>query len=112
MSIFFLSAAKACVEPKCRPPADMYKTRNGLVIKFDLAGVKPEDIAINIQDAALTVSGVRKDLVLEEGLTYYSMEISYSHFERTVKLPFNLRHSRISNEYRDGMLIVRIEAND
>jgi HSP20 family protein len=36
------------------------------------------------------------------------MEIAYSHFERTVELPRELRQARISTEYRDGMLFVRL----
>ncbi|HZS46223.1 MAG TPA: Hsp20/alpha crystallin family protein [Blastocatellia bacterium] len=110
MSIFFLSAAKQCGEAKWQPSADIYQTRRGLLIKFDLAGVRLEDVSVNIRDSYLTISGVRKDWALEEGLTYYSMEISYSCFERTIKLPFDLRHARIDTDYRDGMLVVRIEA--
>jgi HSP20 family protein len=110
MSIFILSAAKSCHEVKWQPAADIYKTRGGLLIKFDLAGIRREDVSVRIQNSFLTVSGVRKDWTLEEGQSYYSMEISYSCFERTIKVPFDLGHARITTDYRDGMLIIKIEA--
>jgi len=37
------------------------------------------------------------------------MEISYSQFQRTIELPENLDHARITTEYRQGMLLVRID---
>ena len=95
-------------EPRWRPPADIYRIRGGWLVKFDLAGVRPEDIRVSVCGRRLTVEGTRRDWQIDEGQQHYCMEISYSHFERSVELPAELEHARISTEYRDGMLLVRL----
>ena len=52
------------------------------------------------------------DAVVSEGHRAYSMEISYNRFERVVELPCRLTGARISSEYRNGMLIVRLHTED
>jgi HSP20 family molecular chaperone IbpA len=37
------------------------------------------------------------------------MEIAYSRFERQVELPGDLQRAKIDTEFRDGMLLVRIQ---
>ncbi len=91
-----------------RPAADVYQTRDGWLLKFDLAGVRPEDVELTISGRRLTVRGTRRDRCLEESCHCYRMEIAYSHFERSLELPFNLERARITREYREGMLLVRV----
>jgi len=54
------------------------------------------------------VSGVRRDRTVEESCWHYSMEISYSRFERTVHLPCTLDSARLSVDYENGILWVRV----
>lgn len=90
------------------PRADIYRTGWGWLIKFDLAGVRPEDLRVTIANDVLTVEGARRDVLVEEACTCYSLEISYSQFRRTLKLPGILANNcRVEREYRDGMLIIR-----
>src|SRR5262245_40337385 len=109
MHALFLPAAGAVGEAAWRPPADVYRTRGGWLIKFDLAGVRPEDVVVTTQGPRLTVRGTRRDWCLEEGCSHYQMEIAYSHFERTLELPADLERARVTAEHRDGMLLVRVE---
>jgi HSP20 family protein len=97
-----------------QPSADIYRTRNGWLLKFDLAGVRPEDVTVSVRGRRVSVSGVRRDYIVEEGCSYYSMEISYNRFERSLEMPANLENARITLEARDGLLLVRMitEGND
>jgi HSP20 family protein len=90
------------------PLVDVYRTRDGWLIKADVAGVRPEDITLCVEGTRVTVRGVRRDLVLDEGCCHYRLEISYNHFERTVELPENVELAEIATEFRLGMLLVRI----
>jgi HSP20 family protein len=94
-----------------RPPADVYRIGAGWLIKFDLAGVRPEDIAISTSGNRLQVVGQRRDWVIEEAQqsSAYLMEISYSRFSRTLELPCDLRNAQVAMEYREGMLLIRIQ---
>jgi HSP20 family protein len=109
MQAFFLPAAGTFREGPWCPAADVYRTRKGWLVKFDLAGVRPEDIRLSICGCRLTVRGVRRDCFTEEGCSYYRLEIAYSQFERSLELPCDLERARVATEYRDGMLLVRFQ---
>ncbi|MDX1656924.1 MAG: Hsp20/alpha crystallin family protein [Candidatus Competibacteraceae bacterium] len=95
-----------------RPAVDIYRCTDGWLAKFDLAGVRPRDIEVSLRGRTLIIGGVRRDLLTESGHRYYSMEISYSRFRRVVELPVDLQTARISTEYRDGMLLVRLQTGE
>lgn len=96
------------VQPVWRPLADVYRTRDGWLLKFDLAGVRLSDVTVTVRGRRISVSGFRRDTIIEEGACYYSMEISYNAFERSIEMPANLESSRITLEARDGLLLVRL----
>ena len=81
---------------------------DGWLIKFDLAGVRPEDLRVTAVGRQLTVAGIRRDHTQEAGARYYRMEISYNSFQRTIELPDDVDASRVDSEFRDGMLLVRL----
>ena len=94
--------------PGWRPLVDVCRTRDGWLLKFDLAGVRLEDVTVSVGGKRVSVRGNRRDTVIEEGASYYSMEISYSRFERTIEMPVTLEQARITLEARDGILLVRM----
>ena len=87
-------------------------TRGGWLIKFELAGVRPEDIHLTVRGRRLTVEGARRDLFVEEECSCYRMEISYSHFERTIELPCEPDPSRVRTDYQYGLLLVHIQTEE
>lgn len=91
-----------------RPDADIYRIHGGWLVKLDLAGVSPGDIGILVQGSSLTIRGIRRDCLVEEGATCYSMEISYSEFERSIEFSTPLNPRAVQSEYRDGMLLIRL----
>lgn len=106
MTVFLFTPAGA---QEWQPPVDIYRTRNGWLLKFDLAGVRMEDVQVHVGQRTVRVSGVRRDLMLEEaGCRHYSMEITYSRFERTIELPDDLNAAKFRLDYKDGILFVRI----
>ncbi len=106
--VFLFASAGAAEETSWRPSVDIYRTRSGWLLKFDLAGVSMDDIRVEVRGCRITVSGVRRDWLLEEDASYYSMEIAYNRFERTIELPCQFSDPRISLEGKQGLLIVRI----
>ncbi len=106
---FFLPAAAAFAEVGWRPAVDLYRTRTGWLAKFDLAGVRPEDIQLQVDGRVLRLQGIRRDWALEEGCCYHRLEIAYNQFERQVEFPTSLEQASITMEYQAGMLLVRIQ---
>jgi HSP20 family protein len=108
MHALFLPAAESCRDRPWCPAADIYRDRNGWLVKFELAGVRPEDIEVTVQGRRLTVRGTRRDRTALQGTQYYQMEIAYSYFERSIDLPCDLERATVTSDYRDGMLHVYI----
>ncbi len=90
------------------PAADLYSTAEGWVIKVELAGVSLGDIQVEVQEDQLIIRGTRRDWLVAQGWRQYSMEISYSPFERILKIPCDLHDAVVSRECRDGMLLVHV----
>lgn len=91
-----------------QPSADVYRTKDGWLVKFDLAGVQIGDVSVTIRGKRVVISGVRRDSFFEEGSSYYSMEISYNRFERSLEMPANLENARVTIVAREGLLLVRM----
>ena len=106
----FLSAAQQLAD-WC-PAADVYRTDWGWILKLDLAGVRLEDVQVHISRRSISVSGMRRDCMSEDSCRFYSMEITYSRFHRTIELPEDLEGSKVQMDYRDGLLMIRVKTKE
>ena len=95
-------------EVSWQPAVDVYHCPEGWLVKFDLAGVSPEEVEVSVCGRYLIVSGIRRDWVMQADHRCYSMEISYNRFQRSVELPCDLDTAQINVDYRYGMLLVRL----
>jgi HSP20 family protein len=109
MQSFFVASAVPVHEACWQPLVDVYRTADGWLLKFDLAGVRPEEVELALRGNVLTVRGVRRDWVAEQGCRHYRMEIAYNHFERSIELPCGLEKAALATEYRYGMLLVHVQ---
>jgi HSP20 family protein len=109
LQTFFSSATEPLGDTCWCPSADVHRGQDVWLVKFDLAGVRAEDIELSVQGRQLRVGGVRRDVSLLDNQQVYSMEIAYNRFRRSVELPFDLTDAEIRSEYRDGMLLVLIK---
>lgn len=90
-----------------RPSADVYfdKRKNAVVVKFDLAGIDPAAVDLEVDENALRISGVRSDQRHPDAV-YQQMEITYGPFERVVMLPPGVDQAGASADYSSGYLVV------
>ena len=66
------------------------------------------EIAVEIEDNVLTVSGERERTSEHSGERFYRFERRYGTFARSVTLPPGVQEDSIRAEYRDGVLEIRI----
>ena len=87
---------------------DVYQTDTEIVIKSTIAGVKPEDLDVAINNDMLTIRGERKndEQVLEEN--YYYQECYWGSFSRSVILPVDVLADKIEASMKNGILTVRM----
>jgi HSP20 family protein len=108
LSMLYSTVAEPAREISWRPAADVYRTRDGWLLKFELAGVQLDDVRVATSGSGIIVNGVRRDQLAEQDCCHYSMEISYSRFERTVHLPCSLDSAKLDVAYENGILLVRV----
>jgi HSP20 family protein len=90
------------------PAVDVFDTKDAIVLKAELPGMKPEDIDIEVDENVLTVKGERRfEDRLEDG-RYYRLERSYGHFSRSLTLPQGVRGDSIEARFDHGVLEVRV----
>ncbi len=90
------------------PPADVYRTKDGWLVKVDLAGVSPDELEITIAGPILVIEGTRRDASCNETISYHQLEITYSRFEKTLRFPCPIEGARIESDYQDGLLLLRL----
>ena len=94
------------------PAADVYRTRDGWIVKVDLAGIKANDVQITITGPLMRISGLRRDIFCGEGVSHYQLEITYSRFEKMIQFPRSIEHASIERDYHDGLLILRLHEKE
>lgn len=95
-------------EEKWQPYTDVYETKDTVVIKMELAGVKREDLSVKLYENRLTIRGDRRDSTHGEKRIYHQVEINHSEFERAIILPEAVREEAIKVEYKDGFLSITV----
>jgi HSP20 family protein len=86
------------------PRVDITEDDKEYVIKADLPDVKKEDIKLTVQDNVMSISGERKYEKEEKGKKYHRVERAYGSFMRSFTLPEDADGSKVSAEYKDGVL--------
>ncbi len=90
------------------PPTDIFTTEGKVVVRMDVAGVKPEDVEVTCQGNTLVVNG-RRDFPYEgEDARFLSRGIFYGEFTQRVELGERLDTSKVGARYADGVLEVTI----
>src|SRR5258708_16398674 len=97
MHAMFLPAASTVRDVYWQPAVDIYRTRKGWVLKFELAGVRAEDIDAAVKGSRVTVRGGRRAWSREETCTYIQIDITHSHFARTLDAPDEIAYSRLAS---------------
>jgi len=91
------------------PPVDVYQVADQeLVLKAELPEMAREDIDITVVNSLLTIKGEKKlsrDVKEEH---FHHVERRYGAFSRSFSLPATVDPSRVSAEYKHGVLTVRL----
>lgn len=91
------------------PTTDIFARGEDLVIRAELAGVRAEDLEVDLSNGVLTVSGERYSELDEDEVSYYVRERFYGVFRRTITLPDGVSESSIDASFRNGLLEITVE---
>jgi HSP20 family protein len=91
------------------PPVDIYQNGDHeLVLKAELPDMTREDIDITVDNGTLAIKGEKKlsSEVKEE--QFHRIERRYGRFSRSFSLPQTVDPGKVSAEYKQGVLTVRL----
>jgi HSP20 family protein len=91
-----------------RPQVDIYETEAAIIIQAEIAGIRREEINLEIGPRTVKISGIRESLPRAEGARYRLAEIPCGYFERTLSLPALIDTETAAAIYRDGLLEIRL----
>jgi HSP20 family protein len=90
------------------PAVDMYQSKDEVVVKAAIPGVKPEDIDISVTGDLLTIKGeMKEEEKIEEG-SYIRKERHYGQFVRELNLPTQVNADKAKAEFEHGVLTLRL----
>lgn len=90
------------------PACDILETREAVIVRAEVPGVKRSDIEISLDNGVLTLRGTRKLEQETEERSYYRVERSYGNFVRSFTLPRSVDSEKISAHLEDGVLEIRM----
>lgn len=87
---------------------DVYQTKDHIVILAPIAGVKLEDMSVEITDDVLTIKGHRHYEHKIEEDAYFTQECFWGDFSRSIVLPASVDTNKIRASFNDGVLKIEI----
>jgi HSP20 family protein len=78
------------------------------LIKAELPDMKKEDVRLTVEDDVLAISGERKFEKEEKSKKYHRVERAYGSFVRSFSLPEDADGSKVTADFKDGMLYMHL----
>ena len=91
------------------PLVDIYETEgHDVVIKAELPEMAREDIDVTVDHETLTIKGTRKAPADVPEDRYRRVERRYGTFSRSFTLPNTVDSTKVSADYKNGVLTVKL----
>ena len=87
---------------------DVYQTKSFFIIQAPVAGIKPEDLDISIEDGILVIKGKREKIEEVQEKDYFYQECYWGAFSRKVSLPEDVDSSKIKASLKKGILVIKL----
>lgn len=95
-------------EPEGQLTIDVYQTPDDIVIESAVAGVKPEDLDINVTNDSITIRGHRRKETKIKEEDYFYQECYWGRFSRSVILPQEVDPDAASVTFKSGILTIHL----
>lgn len=95
-------------EPEGQLTVDVYQTPNDIVVESAIAGVKPEDIDVNVTQDSIVIRGAREREESAETEDYLYQECYWGRFARSIILPQEIDPEGARVTFKNGILTVRM----
>lgn len=87
---------------------DVYQENNKVVIEAPVAGIKIEDLDIEIENDTIQIKGKRSKTHKVDQKNYFLQECYWGSFSKEIILPFEVNGSKADATIKQGILIIKI----
>jgi HSP20 family protein len=94
------------------PLVDIVESEKEYLIQAELPQLKREEVKVTVERGMLSISGERKFEKKEEKTRVHRVERSYGSFVRTFTVPEDADATKVTAEFRDGLLSVRLPKSE
>ncbi len=91
---------------------DVYQTPTDIILQTMVAGVRPEDLEISVSRDVVTIRGEREESRTIDEENYFTKELYWGKFSRTVSLPAEVEPEEVDATEKHGLLTVKIRKVD
>ena len=85
-------------------PVDVHQTGSDIIIRAFVAGVRPDELNISISRDRVEIEGSRMEREQVSGPDYFTRELFWGSFARTIMLPQEVDVESSSASAKDGLL--------
>jgi HSP20 family protein len=92
------------------PAVEASETPTEYVITAELPGISPENVEVAMAEGVLTLKGKKEEERRSEDKerTFHMWEREYGSFERMFRFPLEIAEDKVSAEFANGVLTVRV----
>ena len=94
------------------PLVDIVEDENEYRIKAELPAMKKADVRLTVDNGVLTISGERKYEQEEKQEKHHRIERAYGSFLRSFSLPEDADGSKVTADYKDGVLHMHLPKSE
>ncbi|MFA6131060.1 MAG: Hsp20/alpha crystallin family protein [Patescibacteria group bacterium] len=88
---------------------DVIEKKESIIIRAAIAGVKPEEIDIDVTNDLVTIRGERKSAETFHDATFHFEECFWGRFSRSIILPHEVNPDTSEAKFKDGILTLTIQ---
>ncbi|PIR83279.1 hypothetical protein COU19_01350 [Candidatus Kaiserbacteria bacterium CG10_big_fil_rev_8_21_14_0_10_56_12] len=93
-------------------PVDVHQTGSEIIICAFVAGVRPDDLNISIGRDLVEIEGSRSERAQVSGPDYFTRELFWGSFSRTITLPEEVDVDASTASAKDGLLTITLPKLD
>lgn len=87
---------------------DVFQDKNNVYVVSTVAGVKPDDLEISVNNDMLTIRGFREEQQAVSSQDYFFKECFWGSFSRSIILPVDVVTDKISASLDSGVLKITL----
>ena len=90
------------------PSVDISESKDEFVLSAELPGMSKDDIQVTYVDSSLKIEGERRQEKEEKNVNFHRVERVHGKFCRSFQLPTAIQLNKISADFKDGILTIRL----